>query len=143
LNIPTPGAIQIRQSDLETMRLAVAGTVPEEACGLLAGTIHEDLYQVELVVPTTNILHSPVRYRMDPTEQLHALERIDAAGLELVGIYHSHPQGPDHPSPTDLAEAYYPEVVYLIWSGQHGAWECAAFRLQNGQASIVEINSLG
>jgi len=118
----------------------VARMNPEEACGLLAGTMSANFYQVEQVIPTTNILRSPERYRIDPVEQLRAFERIEAAGLELVGIYHSHPQGPRHPSETDLAEAYYPEAVYLIWAGPCGAWECAGFCIQNRQALPVKVD---
>ena len=66
---------------------------------------------------TTNVLHSAVRYRIDPAEQLAGLQPDRRSGLELVGIYHSHPNGPDGLA-TDIAEAYYPEAVYLIWCGQ-------------------------
>jgi desampylase len=124
------------------MRSAVDRAAPEEACGLLAGQVTPDSFVVEDVVPTTNLLHSQVRYRIDPVEQLQAFERMDAAGQVLVGIYHSHPGGPDYPSATDLAEAYYPDTVYLIWSGKSGAWECRAFSLQNNRAAHVELRVL-
>ncbi len=39
--------------------------------------------------------------------------------LELVGIYHSHPHGPPGLSEIDVKEAYYPEVVHLVWSRTH------------------------
>jgi proteasome lid subunit RPN8/RPN11 len=84
--------------------------LPEEACGLLAGKDQ----RVQEVIPIPNILHSPVRYRMDPTDQLRAFQRIEDGGLDLAGIFHSHPLGPDCPSDTDIAEAYYPESVYVI-----------------------------
>jgi proteasome lid subunit RPN8/RPN11 len=38
------------------------------------------------------------------------------AGLELLAIYHSHPQGPEGPSETDIAMATYPEATYIIIS---------------------------
>ena len=125
---------------MQQMRRQVADRAPEEACGLLSGQIEARIYRVAAVIPTTNELHSPVRYRIDPHEQIAAFNRIDAQGLELVGIYHSHPAGPPGPSPTDIAEAYYPEAVYLIWSSPAGDWQCTAFLIQDGQVTPVEIS---
>ena len=88
----------------------------------------------------TNTLHSAVRYRMEPLEQLAAFEAIDAQGWQLVGIYHSHPAGPEQPSPTDIAEAYYPEAVYLIWFRRAGVWECRGFSIQGGRVDSVALD---
>lgn len=109
---------------------------PEEACGLLAGK--ED--RVLDVIPVANSLHSPVRFRMEPVEQLKAFQQMDERELELLGIYHSHPLGPVVPSKTDIEEAYYPEAVYLIISAAGGKWLCRGFRIQNGSVSDVQIS---
>jgi proteasome lid subunit RPN8/RPN11 len=121
---------------LEQMRLDIEQHAPEEACGLLAGLEN----QVNIVLPITNELHSPVRYRMAAREQLEAFEKIDQAGLELIGIYHSHPNGPNGLSATDIAEAFYPEALYLIWSAQDGVWSCRAFRIQDGRVQEVSLS---
>lgn len=134
-----PQTLQISRHIWEQMRLDVASRAPEEACGLLAGRRQEDQLQASLLFITTNLLHSPTRYRIDPQEQLAAFNRMDDLGLELVAIYHSHPQGPDAPSPTDLAEAYYPEAAYLIWSGRAGEWVCAGYAIQHGRIFPVSL----
>jgi proteasome lid subunit RPN8/RPN11 len=73
---------------------------PEEACGLFA----LDGQRVVAAWPGTNILHSPVRYRMAGEEVARLMWTIEEErGLE-AGAYHSHPHGPDALSPTDLAE---------------------------------------
>jgi proteasome lid subunit RPN8/RPN11 len=118
------------------MRFDIQQHTPEEACGLLAGLGS----QVIMVLPITNELHSPIRYRMSAREQLDAFEQIDLAGLELLGIYHSHPNGPNGPSATDIAEAFYPEALYLIWSAQDRTWGCRAFRIQEGQVREVSLS---
>jgi proteasome lid subunit RPN8/RPN11 len=97
------------------MQAHVQQCVPEEACGLLAGTTTENEVRIKAVLPVENALHSPVRFRMEPYAQLAALNWIEARGYLLAGIFHSHPNGPPHPSATDLAEAFYPEAAYLIW----------------------------
>lgn len=86
--------------------------LPEESCGL-AGGVGRCVHQVILV---ENELHSPTRFRMAPAAQLAALQSLESAGLELLAIFHSHPQGPDHPSDSDVAEFHYPETIMLIVS---------------------------
>jgi len=108
---------------------------PQEVCGLLAGSGVEVLR----VYSVTNILHSPVRYRMDPAEQLKVFLEIEENGWELVGIYHSHPKGPDLPSITDLREAYYPDAVFLILFPGAGTWRCRGFRIREGEVHEVRV----
>jgi proteasome lid subunit RPN8/RPN11 len=117
------------------MRMDVEARAPEEACGLLGGLDG----QVLEVIPVPNALHSPVRYRMDPRDQWQAFQTIEQHGLELLGIYHSHPHGPEVPSETDVAESFYPESAYLIWSKRMGPWRCLAFQINNGQVWPVSI----
>lgn len=106
---------------------------PNECCGLLAGRNG----RVERIYRGTNIDHSPYTYLMDPKEQLAAFKDMDAAGLDLLGIYHSHTHTPPYPSKTDVAKAFYPDALYVIVSlAKQEAPEIRAFRLSNGQ--IVE-----
>ncbi len=53
---------------------------------------------------------------MDPKQQIKTILDIEKKGLQLLGIYHSHPLGPQSPSEIDIAQAYYPEVAHLIVS---------------------------
>jgi proteasome lid subunit RPN8/RPN11 len=121
------GNMVLSLSAWQKMIQSVSNCLPEEGCGLLAGvgdSIHE-------VIPVENIEHSPVRYRMAPQDQLKAFLYIEEKGLELLGIYHSHPQGPVTPSETDIAEAYYPEAIYVIISKMNSEWRMRGFSLQN------------
>lgn len=117
------------------MRTHVSHLAPAEACGLVAGQDG----RAEGIIPVTNSLQSPVRFRMDPQEQLAAFEWIEQQGLELLAIYHSHPAGPATPSATDIAEWYYPETAALIWSPLGEEWSCRGFSLVGGQAREVEV----
>jgi [CysO sulfur-carrier protein]-S-L-cysteine hydrolase len=107
---------------------------PLEACGLLAGKEN----QVENVILVRNQVQSPVRFVMDPYEQLRAFEWIESNGLELLGIFHSHPAGPETASLTDIAEAAY-EVVHLIWSRNQNGWKARGFWIENGSATEVAL----
>jgi proteasome lid subunit RPN8/RPN11 len=127
----------LKQHQWEEMRRQVAAESPIEACGLLAGTHNE----VQRVVPVPNSLKSATRYLFDPHAQLAAFDQIEQAGLEILAIYHSHPKGPNHPSPTDIDEAYY-DVVYVIWSPVDGDWQARGFWIEGGVFKVVplEIN---
>jgi proteasome lid subunit RPN8/RPN11 len=107
---------------------------PLEACGLLAGKND----RVGKVILIRNQAQSPVRFVMDPYEQLQAFEWIDSSGLDLLGIFHSHPAGPETTSATDIAEAAY-EVIHLIWSPIQGHWQARGFWIENGTATEVPL----
>ena len=107
---------------------------PLEGCGLLAGKHN----QVERVMLIRNHAQSAVRFVMDPYEQLHAFTWIESSGLDLLGIFHSHPSGPRAPSETDIAEAAY-EVVHLIWSKEQGSWQARGFWIENGKVTDVSL----
>jgi proteasome lid subunit RPN8/RPN11 len=105
---------------------------PREACGLLAGRGGG----ISRVIRCKNV--PTTRYVIDPREQLRAFRSIDAAGEELVGIYHSHPVSQPYPSPTDRAEAHYPDVFYVLVSLRTGDPEVRAFRI-GGDDFVREI----
>jgi proteasome lid subunit RPN8/RPN11 len=137
-----PITLFIDHQTWEQMRLDVARRAPEEACGLLAGQRQGGQLRASRLFVTTNLLHSTIRYRIDPYDQLAAFNQMEAEEMELVGIYHSHPNGPDEPSPTDRAEAYYPEAAYLIWSKSNEAWACRAFAIHQMNVTTVRLEIL-
>ena len=108
----------------------------EEACGLVAGIDQTS----QAVYPVPNILHSLVRYRMDPERQLAVFNQIDENGWQLLAIYHSHPSGPAEPSALDRELAHYPDLAYLVVSlGTRGVLELRAFRLAAGSCEELEL----
>ncbi len=97
----------------EAMFAHVLAARPNEGCGLLAGRngVPVKFY------PCSNAHEQPVvRYRLDERELFAALRELDAAGWDLLAIFHSHPSTPAYPSQTDLDNAYYPDSLYLICS---------------------------
>jgi proteasome lid subunit RPN8/RPN11 len=122
----------LKRDHWQAMRRHVRRRAPLEACGLLAGKNDH----VEITIGIRNAERSAVRFRMEPRAQWRAFQRIEAAGLELVGIYHSHPNGPDHPSPTDIGESMYP-VVQIIWVRLDDEWRVRGFRIEGGKAAEI------
>lgn len=131
-----PKEILLQRSHWQEMLADVTRRAGEEACGLVAGKGVTSL----AVIPMANVLHSPVRYRLDPEEQFEAFRRIAGNGWELLAIYHSHLDGPPGPSPADIAEATYPETIYLIWFRKGGFWDCTGFLISAGRIQAVVVS---
>lgn len=106
---------------------------PKEACGLIVGRAGVPTRLIRCAnaheTPTT-------RYRIDPLEQLHAFREMDERGEELVAIYHSHPASQPYPSPTDRAEAHYPDAVYVLTSLRTEEPELEAYRIRDTGAVV-------
>ncbi len=124
----------IHESHWREMHQHVEQNAPLEACGLLAGKNDA----VEKVLLVRNQAQSPVRFVMDPQEQLDAFEWMVSQAQDLLGIFHSHPAGPETVSVTDVAEAAY-EVVHVIWSRTDGEWKARGFWIENGQVINVPL----
>jgi len=123
----------------EMIRQADAG-YPEEVCGLLAGSIDGRIGSAVRLYPVENGLHSTVAYEMEPLAQVRAMIAIESEGLELVGIYHSHPTGPASPSPSDVAQAWYPDAAQIIISPADRARPTArALLIREGRVTEIPI----
>jgi proteasome lid subunit RPN8/RPN11 len=97
--------------------------LPEESCGLITGKGILARHHFSI----TNGLHSPNRFLMDGSEMLNVFEWMEQHNQILLGIYHSHPNGPENLSGTDLEEDYYPDVIKLIGSKASAQWQLKAY----------------
>lgn len=88
--------------------------VPNEACGLLSGDLATG--RATRYHPARNADASPYVYTVHPDDLLRIVLGIDDDGEDLVAIFHSHTHTPAIPSPTDLRQARYPGVFYLLVS---------------------------
>lgn len=104
--------LTITRADYERLVKHCRDEYPNEACGILAGRDN----RVDKVYSLVSENPSPTFYRIDSKEQFRVLREMREAGMELIGIYHSHTGSPAFPSPTDVELAYYPEAVYMIIS---------------------------
>ncbi len=134
-----PAEIWLTNIHWDQMLAEVRAQTPLEACGLVAGIDH----QSQMVFPIENIFQSPVRFEMDPKEQLRVFKILDDKNWDLLAIYHSHPQGPPFPSPTDLAEAAYPDAANIIWCPTQGKWGCRGFIIEKQTYYEIPIYIIG
>ncbi len=95
-----------------------AAAYPYEGCGLLLGVAENGRNRVIAIRPLPNVWPNEeekrVRFRIAPEDWRDAELDALAAGLDVVGIFHSHPDHPPVASPRDLAWAAWPGYSYLI-----------------------------
>lgn len=100
----------VHVSALTAITAHALDAAPGECCGVLVGRPDEVLEAVR----ARNLADSPARFVVDPQDHIAARREAQRRGLEVVGFYHSHPHSAPVPSPTDLAEAGYPDHLYAI-----------------------------
>ena len=104
--------LEIPTHIFEQMQEQAKAQAPIEACGILAGRDSK----VEKLYEMTNVDQSSTHFMMEPEEQFKVVKDIRSAGLEMLAVYHSHPQTPARPSAEDIRLAFTPDVTYVIVS---------------------------
>lgn len=107
---------------------------PLEGCGLLIGLSGGDA--VERFVPIRNEAESSRIYRLDGAQYAAAALQADRAGLDVIGVMHSHTHTAAYPSPTDVADASQPLIPpswhWVIVSLGGGYPELHSFKILDG-----------
>ena len=108
--------IKLTKSDFEKILAHAVKELPDEACGLIAGTIDGGNKEIEKVYLLTNIDHSNEHFSLDPKEQLEAIKDMRKNGFVPLGNWHSHPESPSRPSEEDKRLAFDSKASYMILS---------------------------
>lgn len=103
---------------------------PNEICGALISTGDPDLVSLTRRIKNKIVDRARDRYRLDEREHLQVMKECGAAGWEIVGYYHSHPDHPAWASETDARESW-TRTVYLIVS-------CVKGNVVDGNAFVAE-----
>lgn len=109
---------------------------PIEVCGILGGNDGK----VAKLYKMTNVDNSSAHFMMEPAEQFKVAKDIRSAGLEMLAIYHSHPQTPVRPSVEDIRLALTPDVIYVIVSVQDAKCpNVKGFLIEDGMVTEVPV----
>lgn len=128
--------VRIEHGIFERLLAEARANPSVECCGFLAGRGAI----ISAILPATNALQSPKRYEIAPQELFELFRNIRSVGLEHLGIYHSHPNGENVPSPLDIERAFYPETAYLIISMRPAASHpIRAFRIVEAQVRELSL----
>ncbi len=107
---------------------------PNESCAILFGRIDEQKTIVKEIFLTKNIDESPVNFTISPEQLIKCYKTAEEKKMEVVGIFHSHPNSEAYPSNTDKKFMYSNPVVWVIYSGISN--EFKAYVLES---DVVEI----
>jgi [CysO sulfur-carrier protein]-S-L-cysteine hydrolase len=133
------GNCHVTRSVLAELSEMAWGNLAHEFCGLLAGRDGT----ITSIFSACNALASATAYEIAPRELFALFREMRAQNLEFLGIYHSHPQTENIPSPMDIERAYYPEAAYLIISPQPAAPNpIRAFRIRDGNVTELSIEAI-
>ena len=108
--------IKLTKSDFEKILAHAVKELPNEACGLIAGTVDGGDKGIKKVYLLTNIDHSNEHFLLDPKEQLEAIKDMRKNGFVPLGNWHSHPESPSRPSEEDKRLAFDSKASYMILS---------------------------
>ncbi len=108
--------IKLKKSDFEKILAHAVKELPDEACGLIAGTAEGGDKEIKKVYLLTNIDHSNEHFSLDPKEQLEAIKDMRKNGFVPLGNWHSHPESPSRPSEEDKRLAFDSKASYMILS---------------------------
>jgi hypothetical protein len=110
---------------------------PNEACGLLLGHCEN----IETALPIANVHAEPSRhFEIDPAALITAHKVARAGGPQVLGYFHSHPNGLARPSATDAAMASGDGRIWAIaaagtvtlWRDASSGFEALSYRLKDG-----------
>jgi proteasome lid subunit RPN8/RPN11 len=109
--------MRIRRPAFEAIQAHGSEGYPDEICGLMLGNDHvvTDVRRARNII----VERSRDRYEIDPLDQIRIQREADAAGLDVVGYYHSHPDHPAQASRFDTERAW-AGYVYVIVSIEKG-----------------------
>ncbi len=129
--------LRLRSSQLDLLKEEAKRAMPLEACALLLGRIDNGKARVEEVVLAENVDCSPYKFSISPEVLIETYEHADETGLEVLGIFHSHP-APATPSDNDLKYMELNPCVWLMMSTID--WSVRAYQRWNREIQKVLID---
>jgi proteasome lid subunit RPN8/RPN11 len=130
-------------SDLREQFVAeVYAAYPRECCGLIEGVRRDGVIEVLRLHPTRNLATRADRFEIDPAEQFCLLRVLRDTERDIVGCYHSHPDGKAVPSAHDLAMAGEDNFIWLIAATRAGdGVELGAHLFHGGFFELISLGS--
>ena len=107
---------------------------PNESCAILFGSTEGDRQVVKEVFLTENTEKSSVNFTISNEQLLEGYQKAEEQKLDVIGIFHSHPDSEPYPSATDKKFMQINPVVWVIFSGM-----TSDFKAYMLESDIIEI----
>ena len=108
---------------------------PNESCAILFGRIEGKRVIIRDVFLTKNTENSPVTFTISNQELIQAYSEAEKRKLDVIGIFHSHPQSAAYPSATDKKYMESNPVPWVIFSNVENKFE--AYIFESGIVPVV------
>jgi proteasome lid subunit RPN8/RPN11 len=134
-------SVRLLPAALEEIRGGGATAYPYEGCGALLGRSENGTARVvrTLALPNVEAAAPRVRFAVSPRDYLHAEAEAERLGLHLLGFWHSHPDHPARPSPTDREYAWEGLLTLVLAVAKGEPRELTAWEVHGPDAPFVEI----
>jgi proteasome lid subunit RPN8/RPN11 len=129
--------IKLSQEHLQTIRNHAESNYPDECCGIILGYLANEGKTVKEVIPTENVWNTEAaaefpgertaeskrrQYAIAPEVMLKMQKEARDRSLNIIGIFHSHPDHPAIPSECDRLYAWqgYSYIIVTVQNGKAG-----------------------
>ena len=135
--------IRVASEPWQEMVAHARATYPNECCGAMLGRVDGDAKEVLAAMKLENSSagSQAARYELRPADLLAADKEARRQGMDLVGIYHSHPDCDAYFSKTDLENSC-PWYSFIVLSIQKGEFDHANSWLPNAEQTKAEKEEL-
>lgn len=131
--------IRIEQDAWEKMVVHAQATYPSECCGAMLGTIDGGTKTVKVAIELDNAFagEQRERYELRPQDLMNADHAARQQGMDLIGIFHSHPDCDAYFSATDLKNSC-PWYSFVVLSIKDGKLDHANSFLPNAEQTVAD-----
>ena len=126
--------IILKQSEKEILSQYSENQKPNESCALLFGKNN----QVLDIFLTENIEESPINFTISNEQLIEGYKMAENKKMEIIGIFHSHPNSDAFPSNTDKKFMQSNPVVWIIYSGINKNFRAFVLESETIEISIEE-----
>jgi proteasome lid subunit RPN8/RPN11 len=130
-------SIILSEKDKEELAKYAEAEKPYESCAILVGNETDENWTVKEVVLTENTTKSEVMFTISPDKEFEVDQKAKESNMEIVCIFHSHPESEAQPSETDKKFMRVNPFPWIIYSGLTKEMNC--FILQDENVKQISI----
>ena len=130
-------SIILSNTDKERLAKYAEDKKPYESCAILVGNESDENWTVKKLFLTENTANSKVTFTISPDKEFEVDQIAKETNMEIVCIFHSHPESEAHPSETDKKFMRVNPFPWIIYSGSTREMNC--FILENENVKQIPI----
>ena len=130
-------SIILSNKDKQELAKYAESEKPYESCAILVGNETDENWTVKELVLTENTAKSEVTFTISPDKEFEVDQKAKKSNMEIVCIFHSHPESEAYPSETDKKFMRVNPFPWIIYSGTTKEMNC--FILENENVKQIPI----